>query len=403
MKIIINTFLTCCVLIALFSCHKDTYENDNTPTILWTEYINNNENQHDNYPPGTRIVAHYSDNSIAYFSSWIEENEINCIGNLFNKESYIFVVPETILVREDPHRPPISLSVVSLGGNAFDSRITSITLPNSIKRIGPNTFKGCSSLTSFTVPNSIQEIDSCAFEGCSLEMVTIEHNYIKESLFKDVFKNCSTGSLVLLFNGGWLMQIGRNAFEGCSSFTNVIFPDGLATIGDETFKGCSALTNVIFPDGLKEIGSEAFEDCSSLTNISLPNSIKKVDQYAFDNCPLETITIREGIDTIKGSAFNDAFYHCSSQSLSIILPEGLRFIGKKAFANCISLTSCTCYAVNPPTLAFYPYSLPWLNIYPDYPFDNTSLQAIYVPRESVEAYKTAEGWEHYADIICPIE
>lgn len=402
MKTIIKTILTCCISVAMFSCHKETYENDNTPTILWTECINDNDNQNNNYPPGTGIVAHYSDHSLAYFCFvWHEENEINCIGNLFNKESYTFEVPETILIREAPHRPPVSLSVVSISGNAFDSRITSIMLPNSIKRIEPNAFEGCSSLISITLPNSIQAIGSFAFEGCSLEMVSIKHNYnyIKESLFKDVFQNCSKGSLLLFLNDRGLMQIGRNAFEGCSSLTNIVFPDGLASIGDGAFKGCSALTNVIFPDGLKEIGRAAFEDCSSLTNISLPSSIKKADNNAFDNCPLETITIREGIDTIRGSAFQGAFYHCSSQSLSIILPEGLCFIGIKAFANCISLTSCTCYAVNPPTIAFYP----WFYFDPAYPFENTSLQAIYVPRESVEAYKTAEGWEHYADIIYPIE
>ena len=72
MKIIINTFLTCCVLIALFSCHKETYENDNTPTILWTEYINNNGNQNNNYPLGTEIVAHYSDHSLAFFLLCLE-------------------------------------------------------------------------------------------------------------------------------------------------------------------------------------------------------------------------------------------------------------------------------------------------------------------------------------------
>lgn len=92
--------------------------------------------------------------------------------------------------------------------------------------------------------------------------------------------------------------------------------------------------------------------------------------------------------TVTGIS-NGAFENFSDLT-SVTLPNSIREIGYRAFEGCSSLATCTCYALDPP------------EVYWDL-FEGSPLQAIYVPRESVEAYKTADGWEHYADIIFPIE
>ena len=96
---------------------------------------------------------------------------------------------------------------------------------------------------------------------------------------------------------------------------------------------------------------------------------------------LSAITIPSGITYIG----NEAFYFCNSLS-AITIPSGITYIGNEAFNYCSGLTSIIVEAITPPTLvstAFY----------------NTNNCQIYVPCQSVEAYKAASGWRVYASRI----
>ena len=71
-------------------------------------------------------------------------------------------------------RRPIGASVEIKEGtkgiatHAFQycSGLTSITIPNSITRIGEGAFEDCSGLTSITIPNSVTDVGFVAFQGC---------------------------------------------------------------------------------------------------------------------------------------------------------------------------------------------------------------------------------------------
>lgn len=72
--------------------------------------------------------------------------------------------------------------------------------------------------------------------------------------------------------------------------------------------------------------------------------------------------------------------------LSVTIGDRITSIGSRAFNSCIKLKSITCLATTPPTLG-------------SGAFGSKNDCPIYVPAESVEAYKAASGWNAYTSRI----
>ena len=178
-------------------------------------------------------------------------------------------------------------------------------------------------------------------------------------------------------------SIGDSAFYACTSLESIMIPDSVTSIGSVAFQGCNSLTSITIPDSVTSIGGAAFFSCSNLKSITIPDNVTSIDNAVFRNCTnLTNITISESVTSIGDSAF----YACTSLE-SIIIPDSVTSIKGSAFSNCSSLTSITINATTPPTLR--------LSAIP------SNVTSIYVPAESVEAYKAA--WTDYADKIYSIE
>ena len=248
-------------------------------------------------------------------------------------------------------------SVTGIGDSAFVrcSRLTSITIPNSVTEIGSGTFSGCSSLTSIAIPNGVTEIRESTFSECSgLTSIKIPDSVTEIGSWG--FSGCS--SLTSVTIGNSVTEIGESAFAGCSSLTSITIPNSVTEIGILAFYECSSLTSIKIPDSVTEIGGSAFAGCSSLTNITIPNRVTKIG--------------------------NTAFYNCSSLT-SVTIGNGVTEIGNSAFDQCSHLTSVYCKPKTPPTLEGHIYG--------------SSITKIYVPTQSVAAYKAATGWSYYASMI----
>ena len=72
----------------------------------------------------------------------------------------------------------------------YCTRLTSVTIGNSVRSIGKSAFSGCSGLTSVTIPNSVTSIGYDAFRDCSgLASVTIGNSV--RSIGEEAFCDCS--------------------------------------------------------------------------------------------------------------------------------------------------------------------------------------------------------------------
>ena len=209
------------------------------------------------------------------------------------------------------------------------------------------------------------------------------------------------------FSAQHITSIGDFAFQMCKNLSSVDLGNSVTSIGTGAFSGCSNLTSVIIPDNIINFSSNPFSGCpdlaefngqpvliannkliafapaSDVTTYTIPDGVTSIGEEAFDGCyDLTSITIPNSVTSIG----SDAFQHCYGLT-SITIPEGVTSIGYCAFYQCKNLTSVYCQPMTPPTGNFSMFS------------GNASGRKIYVPMASVDAYKSAEYWSSYADVI----
>lgn len=156
---------------------------------------------------------------------------------------------------------------------------------------------------------------------------------------------------------------------------NIEIPDKLEgrTVSSIADGGLSYSTNIIslkIPNTVKSIGRDAFYGCISLSNIEIPESVNEIHSFAFENTPWLTgerksnplvvvnnilidgkdasgdIVIPSNVTIIGDSAFASTsvegqykYRHGNPWNItSLVIPEGVTQIGENAFQGCTQLT-----------------------------------------------------------------
>ena len=226
----------------------------------------------------------------------------------------------------------IKAGTTEIGKGAFEkcTKITDVTIPDSVTSIGDRAFRWCESLASITIGNGITSIGKSAFMKCAkLTSIIIPDGVT--TIGEYTFDECSSLTSISIPDG--VTYIGDRAFARCEKLTSISIPDGVTYIGEHAFQMCSALTSIVIPDGVTTIGEYTFDECSSLTSITIPNSVTSIGDRAFSVCTsLASVTIPNSVTSIDGYAFDG----CSGLS-SVIIPDSVISIGRYAFGNCTEL------------------------------------------------------------------
>ena len=232
-------------------------------------------------------------------------------------------------------------------GNQYYPNLANIVFPESLRTIGEEAFRNCTSLGQLSLPSRLSVIKDGAFSGCA-----------------------NLGNFLLPER---LESIERYAFYDCDTLTAIEIPSSVSMIGERALSNCDSLVNITLQEGLKTIGYSAFRDCRSLQAMKVPDSVIDLGQdfilgdiaiaelefgggvpelhywqtrMALDQAhipALRTVKFHEGIRILGEHVFSyklDGGYtgnHDCPNLKSIVFPDSLKSIGEEAFRNCSSL------------------------------------------------------------------
>lgn len=187
--------------------------------------------------------------------------------------------------------------------------------------------------------------------------------------------------------------IDEDCFYECAALKSVTIPEGITALPYFAFQGCTALEKVILPSTLIHIGSSCFDSCRSLKSINLPEGITRLPMSCFYGCESITEVVIPSHITKLGSY---CFMGCTGLK-TIDLHEDITALGKGCFASCNNVKTLICRIKTP-----LPIDSLFISNYKDdatEPTDFKSDCVLYVPAESLDAYKTADIWKQFTTIL----
>lgn len=250
----------------------------------------------------------------------------------------------------------IPYGVEEIGESAFTySTLVKVDLPDTLKIIGREAFKGTRWLidaneendikVEIEIPSSVREIGSWAF-----------NKYWEEN--EDV---------KIIIDGETDIKLGTDITycpddvevdneEIMWALKNIDFCDGFAFEHlEEIPSNClkhsiyqDVLDAICIPTNVKHICKEAFEGCTHLKSVQICNSDVKIDLSAFKGCSsLVSIIVDDGCEFIEWDAEErDAVFFYANPSKFIVdgklnVPDGVEVIPNSAFENCKKLEKVT--------------------------------------------------------------
>ena len=332
---------------------------------------------------------------------------------------------ETLLTRVNIPNPDCEI-----GNSCFsNSQVSSITLPQGMKKLGRHVFFYCVNLTSLTLPEGMEEIGMMCFGSCNLTSVNLPSTMVK-------LDSCSLqDNPFTSINLKNVKYVGRQAFSQCLNLTSVTSNGKLEEIDGAAFTRCP-LTTAYLPEGLQTIIMNAYFRCPNLNSFTVPTTVTTItgnpcvgatslrafnvaegsDYFAaYDGCLYATggntvkpgqvraegeapagltalvavptgwqqslLQVPEGVTVIANQAAREA-----TSITEVELPSTLVEVRASAFSSITGITRVTCLATMPPACG---------SDFTEAVYENATL---YVPIRSLDLYKNAEIWSNFQHI-----
>lgn len=322
-----------------------------------------------------------------------------------------------------------------------DEEVSDITFPETMTKVKPYSFCGCTSLRSVTLHNKIQTVGISAFMGCENLSVLSMQSATAPKLGSNVFEGCETLKIYIpdqedavrsylscdwydLYKHIVIWNIGdfpkthcieyttsdnkpvqfsaenlhSHTYENgkgiitftvpCTSFKGFdsgaeriltcALPESVSVIGTGAFSGCSSMTSFEIPEAVTAINASTFKGCGSLSEITVPENIEVIGASAFENC----VSLAGFAFPNKVTAINNSTFAGCVKLNDVVIHKDITNIGASAFAGCTGLTSLEFESATPP--AVQPTA-----------FDSCNNLKITIPTEeaSLKAY-LASGWSN---------
>ena len=298
-------------------------------------------------------------------------------------------------------------------------RLTTCELPRSLKQLGSETFKNCTSLKSISLPVSLQATGGKILSGCN----ALTDIYVRPSspdcVSTDAFSDLpNPANVTIHVQQGLISNFKANAkwssfstfvddlaalpksltydgidykaiYDGDGNYLEVTIPSGEMYKGNITipanityqgieytvrgfdnsnglspFVGNPFITSLNLQLHVESLGAMMFMGCTSLENLQLPSTLRTIGNECFRNCPM-----------LK----------------QITLPASVESLGDNAFCGCQFLTDIFSYPSVPPTGSNND----------NYPFAQCRPNnvTVHVPASCVNAYSATGFWTKFNNIV----
>ena len=243
----------------------------------------------------------------------------------------------------------IAEGIAKIGEWSFSgcTNLKNISVPESVTDIEMYAFENCTSLESITIPHSVTELSFYAFDGCTaLTAITVDSQNTKYVDIDGVVFSKDITKLIIFPEGkggnysvpNGTVYIVDSVFNDNINLERISIPATVADLGNTPFSGCSALeyisVNADNPNYSSDNGALLTKDKTIIIDYpdaksgsyNIPNTVKRIESYAFENACLDKAVIPESVREIGRRAFAD----CTSLA-DIDIADNVEFIEAEAF------------------------------------------------------------------------
>lgn len=272
-------------------------------------------------------------------------------------------------------------SLISLGGRVFAScnALTSVNIPEGVTEIPAYAFMGCPGLTSFVIPSTVTTIEMRAFSSCRNLMDIRSLAVVPPTLLTQAFSSVPDSAVITVacgsinaYQSAW--TVFHNFTEQCGPYDLVFpythqgqtlyyrlktdtvthlthattsYPVLSPTTIDDIWVGYpKPVGEVVIPDTVEyngmrypvfQVGRCSFFRCDSITSVVVPEGVSWIGNSAFSDCTsLLTVSLPSTLTEMEPLVFSG-----DSALTTAVIPAGVTTIPSQAFCYCVSLQNVT--------------------------------------------------------------